>query len=523
MKKIFKPAFSMLLTIAIFLATATGAFAAVTTSKLPTGNSDGRLIEASMSIRVGNDVTMDAEDSATYTDGAVLADGFHFAAAEILNYKTAADISGESDSVTLSTPNGSTAVTGTRTLDITNNTIEFEWEDTKSVRRLEMWVWPVGAIKDYEIQYFNGTGWEECSSGTFDQNQPVPVLDAANYEGKRAVSYIMTFDEVNTKKLRFIARSFKTGYTSAKIGEAVPRSNNNVNLLAKYAMTKNDTINGWLDAKQGNTNAGYNSTASPYALNFGCSKVDSRTDWLYCYNSGAFTCASPIQANYTYSPCAISADTTAGLWYAVRLTDSPQKVNKVTFSVLNGTIREFEIWCNTANSATITSKSAAPSGGTWQLMTTVTETFEKGTVAEAYIPNTVAAEYWMIKITDYDSTAQFKFPSLYVLANSELPATLTDAKLTGEVVAGQNVEFSIFSCNNEEPYAAVFFALYNGGELVDVVKKPCALSGIDTFTRSYTVPQDKGDNLSLRAMFWNASTLVPILQQPVVAPIADAQ
>ena len=414
MTKQIKSAFSLLLAIAMVFAAAPGAFAAVTTSKLPTGNSDGRLIEASMSIRVGNDVTMDAEDSATYTDGAVLADGFHFAAAEILNYKTAADISGESDSVTLSTPNGSTAVTGTRTLDITNNTIEFEWEDTKSVRRLEMWVWPVGAIKDYEIQYFNGTGWEECSSGTFDQNQPVPVLDAANYEGKRAVSYIMTFDEVNTKKLRFIARSFKTGYTSAKIGEAVPRSNNNVNLLGKNTLTRGDNTNGWLSGKNSTTNGGHNAAASPYALNFACSAKDTDTYSENAYNEGKYPNVFPAMPDNAYWNRYVTHNAAAGFWYAVRLTDSPQKVNKVTFKVAAGAIRKFEIWCNTAAEATITTLAPAPSGGTWQLITTVTGNFEGAAVAEAYIPNTVAAEYWMIKITDYDSGSKFNLPGLYV-------------------------------------------------------------------------------------------------------------
>ena len=427
MTKQIKSACSLMLIITLLLTAAPGAFAGVSTSRLPAGNSSGRLIEASMSVRVGNDVTMDADDPDTYQDGAVLADGFHFAAAEILNYTTAADISGDSDCVTLNTPDGSTADTGTRTLDSANNTVEFEWESEKSVKRLEMWVWPVGAIKDYEIQYWSGTDWALCSEGTLDQTQPVPDVNAANYEGKRAVSYIMTFDEVNTTKLRFIAKTFKDGYTSAKIGEAVPRSDNNVNLLALDSLTKGDNTNGWLSGKQNTTNAAYNTFASPYALNFACSAKDGDTYSTYAYNDGRYPFAFPAAGNNRYWTRYVVPNSTAGFWYAVRLTDSPQKVNKVRFSVTGGAVRSFEVWCNTGTTATLQTLKAAPSGGSWTLMTTVTGTFQSGTAAEAYIPDTVAAEYWMIKITDYDASAKISYPGLYIdIELSELGLALKD-------------------------------------------------------------------------------------------------
>ena len=415
MKKSAKQAVALLIGAVMLLTMAPAAFAEVSTSRLPAGNSSGRLIEASMSVRVGNDVTMDADDPDTYQDGAVLADGFHFAAAEILNYTTAADISVASDSVTLTAPDGNSATTGTRTLDSTNNTVEFEWTSAKSVKRLEMWVWPVGAIKGYEIKYWSGTDWVRCSVGTLDQTQPVPDVNAANYGGKRAVSYIMTFDEVNTTKLRFIAKTFKDGYTSAKIGEAVPRSDNNVNLLALDSLTKGDNTNGWLSGKQNTTNAAYNTFASPYALNFACSAKDGDTYSTYAYNDGRYPFAFPAAGNNRYWTRYVVPNSTAGFWYAVRLTDSPQKVNKVRFSVTGGAVRSFEVWCNTGTTATLQTLKAAPSGGSWTLMTTVTGTFQSGTAAEAYIPDTVAAEYWMIKITDYDSTAKLNYPGLYVL------------------------------------------------------------------------------------------------------------
>ena len=420
MTKRIKSAFSIMLSFIMFFYAAPGAYAQVNVSKLPAGNSEGRLIEEGMSVRIGNYETLDAENTETFTDGAVLADGFFFSAAEILTYKDAADITGESDSITLTTPDSNQTETGTRMLDGTNNTIEFEWGTEKTVKRFEIWVWPVGAIKDYEIQYHNGTSWEICSAGTFDQTQPVPAEDAKNYAGKRTVSYITNFDPVSTKKLRFVAKTFKEGYSSAKIAEAIPRNSNNVNLLATYSMTHNYASTGWLDAKGGNTDAGYNTRASQYALDFGCSKVDDRTDWLYCYNDGSLKHASPVQGNWPYSPCAVSADSSNGLWYAVRLTDSPQKINKAAFTVKSGAVRKFEIWYNTAVSAEIGSKKPAPSGETWKKAITVSGNFEKDNVAEAYIPNTVAAEYWMIKVTDFDAGTKFGTISVCVLAENEV-------------------------------------------------------------------------------------------------------
>ena len=162
MKKSFKRVFSILLGMLVLCTIVPGAYAQVNVSKLPTGNSEGRLIEEGMSVRIGNYETLDSENTETFTDGAVLADGFFFSAAEILTYKDAADITGESDSITLTTPDSNQTETGTRTLDGTNNTIEFEWSTEKTVKRFEIWVWPVGAIKDYEIKYHNGTSWEIC-------------------------------------------------------------------------------------------------------------------------------------------------------------------------------------------------------------------------------------------------------------------------------------------------------------------------------------------------------------------------
>ena len=117
MKKSFKRIFSILLGMLVLCTIVPGAYAQVNVSKLPAGNSEGRLIEEGMSVRIGNYETLDAENTETFADGAVLADGFFFSAAEILTYKDAADITGESDSITLTTPDSNQTETGTRTLD----------------------------------------------------------------------------------------------------------------------------------------------------------------------------------------------------------------------------------------------------------------------------------------------------------------------------------------------------------------------------------------------------------------------
>lgn len=122
----------------------------------------------------------------------------------------------------------------------------------------------------------------------------------------------------------------------------------------------------------------------------------------------------------------------------------------------------------------------------------------------------------MIKVTGCSDDAHIKGFKFYALSDSELTPYLSDAKLTGELKTGENVEFSVFYCNYKEPDAAVFFVLYSGDQIVNIAKEDCALTGVNTAAATYTVPAETGGNLSLRAYLWNKNSLNPILQSPAM-------
>ncbi|MBR1970663.1 MAG: S-layer homology domain-containing protein [Clostridia bacterium] len=420
MKKRLKQIFSLFISFVMTFSLLPGVLAAGETleeivaddiSKLPYGNSSGRLIMQGMTVGYGNGEEM---YNAKY-----LVDGFHFSTPEMIRYGEI-DTTADTSSITLNTPDGNTKTTGTVSLDESNNTIEIAWPEKKSVKRLEMWVWPVGAIKDYEVYYYADSEWINCAEGTLDQSQVIPETDTRI--GVSAVSYIITFPAVETAKIRFVAKSFRQGLTSAKVAEIVPRSSDEVNLLEAYTVTKAGTNGGWLDSANGSKNPAENSHATPYSLKFGCSKLAHSDTWSFTTNNGTTTPSWPLR--YTTTPYGngnVGIKNDKYFWYGLSFNNSPQKINKIKFGVsgADSAVTQFEIWCSTDDEIQWRAHNAAPSGGKWKKMITVDGTFEAGSSPVAYLPNSIHAEHWMIKITKWTGTPQMTKASMYVVDDVE--------------------------------------------------------------------------------------------------------
>lgn len=440
MKK-FKSALSLLTAIIMVFAMMPGAMAneiaAITAediARYASGNSDGRLIEAGMTVSYG--------DGETMTAAPYLVDGFHYSPAEVAivnsttikeayfeeteenkraTYTNTIDLTtstGE-DTLTLFDYSGTgdggnydvtkegiqTATTGHISLSETNNIIEIGWSEEKTVKRLEMWIHPVGAVKTYKIQYYNGTDWIDHTDGDFDQTQTAAT---DSIESKSAVSYIITFDEIRTSKLRFVATDFKENVENAIITEIVPRSHNNVNLLENWTLANAGDTKGWFngvgtDYEVYLQNSGQNRLLSPYVRGYSA----TRTANAYRSNSNTFY---PNYARNRHGSITLS-EQNGTISYATRFPDSPKEINLVAFTITKGAVREFEV---------LYGNDLASIGSTasYSLATTVKGEFTTVNKPVAYIPENINAEYWMIKLTDYDAGTEINKPEMYVLGDS---------------------------------------------------------------------------------------------------------
>ena len=494
MKKISAKVLSFILTAALILSFAPSVMVSAATT-LPTGNSAGRLTDG-LTVSYG-----DGADNMTVTT--LLTDGFHYSLREKVGYGV--DLAIDDEKII--------------SLDNSKKVIEFEWETEQSVKRLEMWIWQIGAVKDYEIKIPNGTDWVTHSEGTLDQTQPVDGSDSKN----RAGFYLIQFDAVKTSKLRFVVKNFRDGQTSAKIAEAIPRSSDNVNLLAKSTVNKENLGSvdaGLADGKYMSAYAqGFlvSNAADPGNINNTLSGINYRFNeksiWP-AYSSGSTELVIRSDPD----------DTTNTTWYLTRFPDSPQKINRVVIPIGNGTVEEIQILYSQISLEDKTDHMANfgyPSSATasiplpgedkgFNLATNVKGSFEKGTKVTVDIPDAEAkkAEYWLVKIIGKDSTVTIKPIEMY-----SLPSTtyMEEPTLTGNVAPGEKVSFKIFSSNNTDADSTVFFALYENEELNSVTKVGMPLEGIKEHSATYTVPAGVTGKLSVKAFFWNAKTLVPIL------------
>lgn len=422
MTKNLRSLLSLFLAISLLLSISPSAFAeediipieSSDIARLPFGNSNGRLIEAGMTVSYGNGEIM---KNAKY-----LVDGFHFSVPEVIGYSSI-DINQNTDSVSVTTPDGQSVDTGTISITEDNNIIEFKYPQKETVKRIELWIWPVGAVKDYMIQYFDGNTWIDRSEGSFDQTRS--AADASTTLGKSAVSYIVNFDEIETTGIRFVAKNFKDGITEAKIAEAVLRSSDNVNLLANDGASNNTTSNSWLY----NKTSGFVSQASLYAWKFGLSGIDEyKGTWYAVKNEDTDMNAFPPKTSGgPGKPRDIYPRTTnAGtfFWYGISLTKSPQRVNKIAFNTAGtGKISQIEIYQTNKDSVSWPKLAPMPSLEGWTKVATVDCNIAAGERGEIYLPYAEAAEHWLIHVSQWTETPQMCKPEIYVLGdNADFPS-----------------------------------------------------------------------------------------------------
>ena len=59
--------------------------------------------------------------------------------------------------------------------------VQFQWENKQVVNRLELWIWRLGSINQYEVQTSeNGTTWTAVKTGNFDQAITTPADTSSN-------------------------------------------------------------------------------------------------------------------------------------------------------------------------------------------------------------------------------------------------------------------------------------------------------------------------------------------------------
>lgn len=373
---------------------------------------------------------------------------------------------------------------------------------SETVKRLDLWILSHGGIKDYEIQTSaDGLTWETHQSGSFTKYDTV----VAENDTKASYYPVVLENPVNSKYMRFVIKSFYDNSKGAYISEAQLYNHNNIDF----------TKQGVYGTGKGKINY------SPYVTN-------------YYLTQGKSTMTGFTKGNLTFFP----ADTDGNIkpimpdenacWYVTDFYRSKVKVNRVGINISAGTISEFEVWACVPDG-----KTSASWGGTndlavdpllagnaslWQRVGKISCNLSKSTNDLTFdLPRSIEANAWMIRPTVYSSNLYIPSVEMYSVAQSELGAVVEAGTITvagDTLTAGSEVTYTGYSYNSNYPNAAVFFALYSGDTLVEVSRKPMAISGT-THSATYTIPATAGDNLSLKAFLWDGITLAPILSNPV--------
>lgn len=500
MKKNFKKVMSLLICALMLFAFVPGTLAANLTATITVFNADG----------TSDGILQDGITTAIFTDKCYYT---------FYNY----DTYDANDATRISSYELSENLDRVATFSEEGSGMEFDFGSAKTVKRLDLWMLNVGGIKDYKVEAYIGGKWEPLTA----EDAAFKVASTgitANYTGAdekthekiRASYYPVILDSaVTTQKIKFTIVSFQDDENKvAYISETMVRDTNEEN-LGRQNVHSNQYGRG---------------AYSPYIAGYGASaSYDNNKNVQTSHSSFGSSGSGKMIGGYTsakwsslFFPGEDAANPDEGIWYATGFDYSFVKVNKIGLSLADGTVTEFEVWATetpgiydkywTANPEIPTKRNPED----WVKLATIPCNLTKTESTVTFeLPNAIEANGYLVKITKYAEGTKLQYLNLYALSDSELTPFFSDAALTGTVAENEEVEFSIFSFNNNVPEAAVFFALYSGEKLVDVSKKPCALSGIDTFGAKYKVPSEMGDNLSVRAMLWNGRTLLPLLENPL--------
>lgn len=398
MKKVFAKFLTLVLTITMLVSVMPSAFAEGETVSLPTGNAAGRLTDG-LTVKFGDGT----DENMTATT--LLTDGFHYSTSERLKLGVL-----PKDGL------------GTKmiTLDGTNNTIEFSWETAQSVKRLEMWIWRVGAVKNYKIQISDdGAVWNDYTTGSFDQTQELP--DDSTTRGGAAIFYLAQFNAVTTKHLRFVVTEFGNGQTSAFVAEAIPRSSDMVNLLGDLTLSTDYAFSKHVHAGENNKEPWRRVNASSYAYGFKASA------WKHLFQSTNYSGLpldgtgdndggrGAVWSSFTsgFPTTTLSnADGKTYAYYSTSFMASPQSINLIKVPVYSGQFTEAEVYYSYATSW------PGETDSSWIKYTTVKGQWKSGNPAVISMPGAPKAEYWMVKMQGASGTLKIYPIEMYALSDS---------------------------------------------------------------------------------------------------------
>ncbi len=386
----------------------------------------------------------------------------------------------------------------------TESGIQFAFSEAKTVKRLDLWIYTAGAVKDYEIQISSdGTVYNYYTSGTLEQDL---TSDTSCY-------YPILFDAVETQYLRFVIKSFKDDASGAYIAEAELLDSNLVNLTATRQLpTTGSTAENKL-------------AGSKYARGFAISHPYTTSSAAAYWCDGGRIWSVTSSRVQTVGPDTGAAEDSTVAWYATRFTGNEVKVNRVVVNISAGTATGIEILsCNESTDAEagFTTYAKNPGAvrpdvkvsGVWTVEKKISGNFGTGNVT-IDIPDSSANSYWLVKVTGCTDALRFSSIEMYALSDNELGISTTEGEITGNVSAGATVTFNYSGDATVNENAKLFFALYSGTTLKSVTPVACPLTGMTTYTHEYQIPSDAGSNLSVKAFILDGNTLVPLLLTPV--------
>lgn len=363
-----------------------------------------------------------------------------------------------------------------------NSGAQFEWTEKQVVNRLEVWIWRLGAINEYEVQTSeNGTVWNTVKTGSFDQTVQAPK-DANSFN---AYAEFVSFDSVYTKYLRFVIKSFKEDTNGAYISEIIPRNGTPANLTATE--------------KSGNTNY------APYAELAQYSNTHSWSDNQWGGAAWLFNSAGTRQQ--------IKRNSDGSCYYAVSFS-TPKRVSRVKVTLAAGTLTGYEVYYS--NSAVLTTK-AAPVMSDWTKAAEENVNLGAWENSHTDIPNAPTAKYWMVKIKNPSSSIGVYSIAMYdwhdpnatapVITKSESTAEADIVLTHGTAKTGSTGNDSdITITKNYKIYAAVFNA-NNSLQRIDSITDASVVTFVPTIEK-ITVDNLK-DGEYVKLFVWEDGKLTP--------------
>ena len=403
-----------------------------------------------------------------------------------------------------------------------NSGIMWSFDEVTPVKRIDLWVLQIGAIGEYVIETRNSDeeSWKTVHTGTLDMydefNDPKTASNSRFYTdttGNTRSSYfpVILPQNISAKDIRFRIVSFPTSIkdngtqiNTAYIAEAKIYNTNEINLGYKNSSYKSPYIYS-LFMTTGN-NKYYSGSTQAIWSSGGLKPSNNKLSYgtAFGYSNVKINKIIPQVSAGTITEIKIYTATDNHLYNGLAITEKPSThpLDLPAFSTSNTSPSGTQSWTNTP--------------------VTISCNITKDTPEEDrtfYIPDAVASSPILFDFV-YDPAGESPVVSdieMYSLADYELIPDITKAEFSGTVAAGETVTLNLATRELTNETAKVYFAVYSGKELKSAAAVACPLTGTASYTRSYTIPADAGENLTLKAFVWDGLTLVPLLATPVVA------